>query len=161
MPSIAEVLRHASHELPDGQIFGRAMSRSGVLDTNVRSACRCLEWLYLPDANAAVASMLLQDTRGANGELRREALDERIERLITVGVKAPTQCPSVVENVLGPHLEDGVRVREHERAAFSYISKHVVEDAPIPSVDYRIHPHQQGIQLVQGIEKADGVLLGE
>src|SRR3569833_3805837 len=103
----------------------------------------------LPAPVAPVPAILLENPRLSGRQPRGKFLPELIEAGVPVRVAAPAHLARTQEDVLGPHLPDGVRMGALEDAAVRHLAKERVEDRPVAALFDRVHPDKNAIYAQQ------------
>ena len=101
--------------------------------------------LDLPDPLAAIATVLLQDTRAGRSKPRRECLAKGRGRAVEMGVGAPAKMLRAIQDLFHAHLEDHVGMRADPGTARRHVTQHRVKRLPCLAFVDRIDPDQHAI----------------
>jgi hypothetical protein len=101
--------------------------------------------LYLPDALACIATILLENTRATGRETRREPGLEVFSRSIKVRVGPPTQFARAVEHLLDAHLENNVGVGAHPYSVRGNVPQQGVKPRSVLAPAQRVDPDEHAV----------------
>jgi hypothetical protein len=141
-------LRAARDELIQ-RLFGFLATAERVAYANTRHGCTRVDRFYLPDADAAVAAVLLQHARLAFGEALRQLAAELLQRRIETCVGAPAHVARPIEHFLRAHLQNQVRMRAHEHTVVCHITQDRIELRAVAVLADRIDPDEHTVDPQQ------------
>jgi hypothetical protein len=137
----------AAHESAERNLF-RNTAALGVKDPDrdVRSrGTNLVSELYLSDALASIATVLLQDARAARRETRGEPFVEVFDRWIEIRLGTPAQLARAIEHLLDAQLENDVRVGAHPYPPRGDLSQQRVKPTAVFAATQRVYPNEHAV----------------
>jgi hypothetical protein len=103
--------------------------------------------LGLPHPLAAVAAVLLENTRACRLKPHRKLFAECCGGAIDMGVRTPTKMLRAMKNFLHAHLEDHVGMGANPDSPGRDVPQHRIERNPVLPLGYRINPDEHAVEL--------------